>query len=60
MDKNRSTRYTKRKWKAYEELTLADDFLFCKFMQNPKICKEVLERILGKEVTITKRESCHW
>lgn len=51
MDKNRSTRYTKRKWKAYEELTLADDFLFCKVMQNPKICKEVLERILGKEVT---------
>lgn len=32
MDKNRSTRYTKRKWKAYEELTLADDFLFCKVM----------------------------
>lgn len=51
MDRKDPARYTRRKWKEYEDLTLADDFLFCKVMQNPQICKEVLERILEKEIT---------
>ena len=35
---------TKRtKW---EELSISDDFLFGKVMQNPYLCKELLQRIL--------------
>ena len=33
----------KVKW---EELELSNDFIFGKVMRNPKICKELLERIL--------------
>lgn len=33
--------------KKYEELTLASDFLFCKIMQDPELCKEMLQRIMG-------------
>ena len=33
--------------KKYEELTLASDFLFCKIMQEPELCKEMLQRIMG-------------
>lgn len=32
--------------KPVEELTFTDDFIFNKVMQNPKICKELLERLL--------------
>ena len=33
--------------KAYEELTFADDFMFCKVMTSrPDLCKELLELIL--------------
>ena len=44
MDNNPNSCYTKRK--PFEELTLADDFLFCKVMQNKRLCKELLEIIL--------------
>lgn len=50
MDNNQNSCYTKRK--PFEELTLADDFLFCKVMQDESLCKELLEIIL--HVTIDK------
>ena len=37
--------------KNYEELTFHDDFMFCKVLQNnPDLCQELLELILGDEV----------
>ena len=30
----------------WEELSIANDFLFGKIMQNPELCKELLQRIL--------------
>ena len=37
--------------KRYEELTFADDFLFCKIMQsNPELCRELTQLILGKRI----------
>ena len=37
--------------KRYEELTLADDFMFCKVLQNnPQVCQELTELILGKRI----------
>ena len=44
MDNNQNSCYTIRK--PFEELTLADDFLFCKVMQDESLCKELLEIIL--------------
>ena len=44
----------KRSVKTWEELTLADHFIFKKFMMNEDICKEVLSEILGKEVVKIK------
>ena len=38
------------KTKAWEELTLADHFIFQKFMLNDEMCKQVLSEIIGKEV----------
>lgn len=32
--------------KNFDELTITDDFMFCKVMQNKKICKQLLETIL--------------
>ena len=34
---------TQTKW---EELSISNDFLFGKVMQNPELCKELLQRIL--------------
>ena len=34
MDNTQNSCYTRRKRVPFEELTLADDFLFCKVMQN--------------------------
>ena len=48
MDNNSNSCYTKRK--PFEELTLADDFLFCKVMQNKRLCKELLEIILHVKI----------
>lgn len=36
----------KIKQAAWEELSIANDFLFGKIMQNPELCKELLHRIL--------------
>ena len=37
--------------KKYEELTIADDFMFAKILQNnPDLCKELLELFLGKKI----------
>ena len=31
---------------TWEELSISNDFLFGKVMQNPELCKELLQRIL--------------
>jgi len=36
--------------KSFDELTIADDFMFCKVMQNEGICKEFLEMILAGQI----------
>ena len=37
--------------KSSEELTFADDFMFCKILQNnPDVCKELTELILGRKI----------
>lgn len=33
-------------FKSVDELTFTDDFMFGTIMKNPKICKEVIERLL--------------
>lgn len=48
MDNESKICYNNRKEEAkYEDLTLADDFIFFKVMQNPTLCKGVLEIVLG-------------
>ncbi len=32
--------------RSWEELSISNDFLFGKVMQNPELCKELLQRIL--------------
>ena len=32
--------------KRFEDLTLQDDFMFCKVMQNESLCKTLIEMIL--------------
>ena len=32
--------------KCFDDLTIADDFMFCKVMQNPDLCKKLIEMIL--------------
>lgn len=49
MDNKTNTRTGR--WRPYDQLTMADEFLFDKMMQNPEICKGVLERILDAEIT---------
>ena len=37
--------------KSYEELTFADDFMFCKIMENNQdLCRELTELILGRKI----------
>ena len=36
--------------KPWNELTIADNFIFCKVMENERICKGVLETLLGISV----------
>ena len=40
--------------KPIEELTFTDDFMFRRVMENPEICKGLLERLL--EIKIEKIE----
>lgn len=39
----------KRKIKPWNELTITDDFMFCKVMQNEKICRKMISLLLGIE-----------
>lgn len=51
MDNESKICYNNRKEETkYENLTLADDFIFFKVMQNPTLCKGVLEIVLGIEI----------
>ena len=36
--------------KSFDDLTIADDFMFCKVMQNEGICKEFLEMVLSDKI----------
>ena len=36
--------------KCFDDLTIADDFMFCKVMQNEGICKEFLEMVLSDKI----------
>jgi len=36
--------------KSFDDLTIADDFMFCKVMQDEGICKEFLEMVLANEI----------
>ena len=36
--------------KEWEELTISDNFLFQKVMQNPRLCKRLIEKLLGIKV----------
>ncbi len=38
------------KRKRFDDLTIADDFMFCKVMQNEELCKTFLELILSDEI----------
>lgn len=40
--------------KKWEELSIADNFIFQKVMLNEELCKKVLSEILGKRVTKIK------
>ena len=40
--------------KCFEDLTFCDDFMFCKVMANPEICRGVLEVILGRKIAEAK------
>ena len=39
-----------KKFKAWEDLTITDDFMFSQVMKDEEICKEVVEIILGIKV----------
>ena len=36
--------------KPFEELTIADDFMFCKVMEHEPICKEFLEMLFNAKI----------
>ena len=36
--------------KSFDDLTIADDFMFCKVMQDEGICKEFLEMVLANKI----------
>ena len=36
--------------KCYDELTITDDFFFCKIMSEPTLCKQMIEVLLNIEV----------
>ena len=47
--------------KSFDELTIADDYMFCTVMQDEELCKELLSMILknkvGKIVRLFKQKS---
>ena len=36
--------------KSFDELTIQDDFMFYKLMQDPLLCKKVLQTVLGRRI----------
>ena len=50
MEKNQNNITETSGIKSWEELTLADNFIFQKLMLNEQLCKKILSEILGKEV----------
>ena len=36
--------------KPFEELTIADDFMFCKVMEHESLCKEFLEMLFSAKI----------
>ena len=36
--------------KSFDDLTIADDFMFCKVMQDEAICKQFLEMVLAGKI----------
>ena len=40
--------------KCFEDLTFCDDFMFCKVMSNPELCRGVLTVILGRKIAEAK------
>ena len=39
-------------FKEFDELTFTDDYMFCRTMvQNPELCKELAELIIGKKIS---------
>ena len=41
--------------KSFDELTIADDFMFCSVMQDPQLCKKLLSIVLADTIgTITE------
>ena len=49
-----------KKRKQFNELTIQDDFMFCKVMQNMSICKQVLQLVLEeKNIHIKKISAQH-
>ena len=36
--------------KSFDDLTIADDFMFCKVMQDESICKQFLEMVLSDKI----------
>ncbi len=46
---------TQYRTKSWEELTLADHFIFQKFMLNDELCKQVISEIIVKEVVKIER-----
>ena len=46
--------------KPFEDLTISDDFMFCKVMENEAICKEFLEMLFSAKIEkITYLSSQH-
>ena len=40
-----------KQFKAYEDLTFTDNFMFCEIMRSdPELCKEVVETILDVKI----------
>ncbi|MCR5357151.1 MAG: Rpn family recombination-promoting nuclease/putative transposase [Lachnospiraceae bacterium] len=39
-----------RKMRSFDELRFRDDFMFGKIMEDPGLCREVLERLLGRRI----------
>ncbi len=42
--------------KQFDELTITDDFMFCKVLShNEELCRELIELIMGKKIKILRR-----